>query len=86
MITINEIIDMFCYYDKFTNPCRDCGSHPQFYYNDTCTTESVVVLKCGCKTINRTISLVQLSQVALPKLYISEVLAEMVNTWNGSVE
>lgn len=86
MITINDIIDMFSYYEKFLSPCCDCDSHPKFYYNDTCTTESAIVLKCGCKTINRTISLVQLAQVALPKLYISDVLAEIVNVWKDSVK
>ncbi len=81
-MSIKDIVELFSYYEDFVNTCSECGTKPKFFYRDTCTTESIIVLKCEHKSISRTISLIQLAQVSLPKLYITSVLAEMVNTWN----
>lgn len=85
MISITEIVDLFSYYEDMTFCCPKCGHKPKFFYSDTCTTESVIVLKCEDNELTRTISLIQLSQSSVPKLYITSVLAEMVNTWNYTV-
>lgn len=85
MISIPEIVDLFSYYEDMTFCCPKCGHRPKFFYNDTCTTESVITLKCDDFQLTRTISLIQLSQSSVPKLYITSVLTEMVNTWNETV-
>ena len=85
MTSIADIVDLFSYYEDMTSCCPECKLKPKFFYSDTCTTESVITLKCEHNMITRTISLVQLSQSNVPKLYITSVLAEMVNTWNGGV-
>lgn len=85
MISIADIVSLFSYYEGKTCCCTECKLKPKFFYSDTCTTESVVTLKCKHNILTRTISLIQLSQSSMPKLYITSVLAEMVNTWNEKV-
>ena len=85
MISITDIVDLFSYYEDKTCCCSKCKLKPKFFYSDTCTTESVITLKCEHSMLTRTISLIQLSQSNVPKLYITSVLAEMVNTWNGGI-
>lgn len=84
MISIPEIVDLFSYYEGMAFCCPKCGHRPKFLYRDTCTTESVLTLKCADNTLTRTISLIQLSQSSVPKFYITSILAEMVNTWNDT--
>ncbi len=81
-MTIQKLIEFFSYYQKSTHKCTKCGLSPKFYYSGTHTPESIITLKCSCKTIERRISLFQLNQLKYPELYITSVLAKMVNEWN----
>lgn len=92
MISIKDITEMFEDFEYLATPCTICGKRPMFIYCDSCTTLSTIRLVhvCGSKTcgatIDKTIDLFQLSQVANQKFIIKNLLEEMVNEWNRSMQ